>query len=498
MKKFVLLCLFAVVSTINNAQKYKKVPESKFTVPQANAHLQFLASDALLGRKTGEQGNLIAARYIAEQFRKFGVKPVNGGSYFQEVPFERTAPSSLGTISTDADTLQVGKDFIVMSGGGIGLANNEVVHVGYGWVDEAKDYDDYKSIDVKDKVVIAQVGTPDSKTPQEVFSAMAAKRKFASERGAAAFIEIYNLQIPWKTVMNFFGKQSLRLKETEVKNGDILHLWVNAEPGKTLARNKITELNLNVGQKESQSIISQNVVGIIEGTDPTLKSEYIVLTAHFDHIGHGSQSGRVTPEDSIFNGARDNAFGTTAVLTAAEAFSHKPTKRSILLIAYTGEEIGLLGSKYYSEHPLVPLNKCVFNLNCDGAGYDTKEQVSVIGLGRTSAKGNIIKAAEALGLTATDDPAPEQNLFDRSDNVNLAKMGIPSPNYAPGMTSFSEEIYKYYHQVTDNPENIDPEYLLKYCQSYTYAARLIANDKNQPTWVSGDKYEKAYDELYGK
>ncbi len=109
-----------------------------------------------------------------------------------------------------------------------------------------------------------------------------------------------------------------------------------------------------------------------------------------------------------------------------------------------------------------------------------------------------MKAAATLGLTAGDDPAPEQGLFDRSDNVSLAKMGIPSPNFAPGMTSFSEEIYKYYHQVTDNPENIDPEYLLKYCQSYTYAARLIANDAATPTWVAGDKYEKAYNELYGK
>lgn len=498
MKKLLLLSLLAIVSTANNAQKYKKVPESKFSVAQANAHLQFLASDALLGRKTGEQGNNVAARYIAEQFRKFGVKPVNGDSFFQAVPFERTSPSTLGIITVKEGTLNVGEDFVVMSGGGVGLSNNEVIHVGYGWVDEEKNYDDYKGLDIQDKVVIAQVGTPDSKTPQEVFGAMAAKRKFAADRGAAAFIEIYNLQIPWKTVVNFFGKPSLRLKDTDVKSNDMLHLWVNAEAGKALAKNKITELDLNVGEKQSQSIMSQNVVGMIEGTDPALKNEYVVLTAHFDHIGYGSQSGRVTAEDSIFNGARDNAFGTTAILTAAEALSLKPTKRSILLIAYTAEEIGLLGSKYYSEHPLIPLEKCVFNLNCDGAGYDTKEQVSVIGLSRTSAKKHIVQAANTLGLTATDDPAPEQNLFDRSDNVSLAKMGVPSPNYAPGMTSFSEEIYKYYHQVTDNPENIDPAYLLKYCQSYTYAARLIANDKNNPTWVSGDKYEKAYNELYGK
>lgn len=496
MKKHLLLALLICVSTITNAQKFKKVPEKRLSVAEVAAHIRFLASDELLGRKTGEQGNLIAARYIAEQFRLNGVKPANNGSYFQEVPFERTAPSSLGTIDTNEATLNVGEDFVVMAGGGVGIANGEVVHVGYGWVDESKNYDDYKDLDVLGKVVIAQVGTPDSKTPQEVFSAMAAKRKLATERGAKAFIEIYNLQIPWKTVVNFFGKPSLKLKEKE--DASLLHLWVNAEPGKALAKNKISELNLNVGQKQAVAVRSQNVVGIIEGTDPVLKNEYVVLSAHFDHVGYGSQSGRVTPEDSIFNGARDNAFGTTAVLSAAKAFSVKPAKRSILLIAYTAEEIGLLGSKFYADNPLVPLEKCVFNLNCDGAGYDTKTQVSVIGLNRTSAKEHIVAGAAAVGLTATDDPAPEQNLFDRSDNVRLAAKGIPSPNFAPGMTSFSEEIYKYYHQVTDNPENIDPEYLLKYCQGYTYAARLVANDKNQPTWVANDKYEAAYKTLYGK
>lgn len=498
MKKILLLIAVLSIPAINNAQSFKKVPERNLTEAEVNSHLRFLASDALLGRKTGEQGNLVASTYIAEQFRKMGVKPANGDSYLQKVPFERMSPSTLGTLQTDNATLNVNDDFVVMSGGGLGLANAPVVHVGYGWVDATTNYDDYKDKDVRDKVVIAQVGTPDSKTPQEVFAAMAAKRKFAAERGAKAFIEIYNLQIPWKTVVNFFGKSSLKLQEKKMEGSDLLHLWVNADAGKALAKNTITSLNLNIGEKEVKEVLSYNVAGIIEGSDPVLKNEYVVLSAHFDHIGYGSGSGRVTAEDSIFNGARDNAFGTTAVLSAAQAFTEMKPKRSILLLAYTGEEIGLLGSKYYAENPLIPLDKCVFNLNCDGAGYDIKTQVSVIGLGRTTAKDHIVAGAAAAGLTATDDPAPEQNLFDRSDNVSLAKMGIPSPNFAPGMTSFSEEIYKYYHQAADNPDNIDPAYLLKYCQGYTYAARLIANDKNRPQWLAGDKYEAAFNSLYGK
>ena len=202
--------------------------------------------------------------------------------------------------------------------------------------------------------------------------------------------------------------------------------------------------------------------------------------------------------DTIFNGARDNAFGTVAVLAAAESFTQLKPKRSILFIAYTAEEMGLLGSRHYAEHPLVPLNKTVFNMNCDGAGYNDVTKITVIGLDRTGVKNEFMKATKAFGLTAQDDPAPEQNLFDRSDNVSLAAKGIPAPTYSPGFNAFDAEINKYYHQAADNPDNIDHNYLLKYAQSYTYAARLIANRTQAPVWIKGDKYEQAYNKLFGK
>lgn len=166
------------------------------------------------------------------------------------------------------------------------------------------------------------------------------------------------------------------------------------------------------------------------------------------------------------------------------------------MIGYTGEEIGLLGSQYYVEHPLIPLKQCVFNLNCDGAGYDDTGLLTTIGLSRTDAKMELEQSAKAFGLKIIDDPAPEQNLFDRSDNVNFAAKGIPSPNFAPGMKAFGGEIMKYYHQTSDNPESVDFAYLHKYCQSYAYAARLIANRKDAPKWIAGDKYEKAWQTLF--
>jgi Zn-dependent M28 family amino/carboxypeptidase len=237
----------------------------------------------------------------------------------------------------------------------------------------------------------------------------------------------------------------------------------------------------------------------LEGSDPVLKNEYIILSAHFDHVGTGKNGGATyTKEDSIFNGTRDNAFGCTAVLYAAKCLTQVKPKRSILFIGFTGEEIGLLGSSYYAENPLIPLKQCVFNLNCDGAGYNDVTMLTTIGLSRTDGKGDIETAAKAFGLKVMDDPAPEQNLFDRSDNMSFAAKGIPSPNFAPGFTAFNADIFKYYHKAEDNPETIDFGYLHKYCQSYAHAARLIANRKDQPKWIANDKYEKAYKALYGK
>ena len=242
---------------------------------------------------------------------------------------------------------------------------------------------------------------------------------------------------------------------------------------------------------------TQNVIGFIEGTDPKLKDEYVMMTAHFDHVGVGKAGDpNVTEDDKVFNGARDNAIGTTAIMSAARILAQNPPKRSILLIAFTAEEIGLVGSKYYADNPWLPLNKCIFNLNIDNGGYNDTGIVTVIGLERTGAKEELEMATKAFGLGVIDDPAPEQGLFDRSDNVNFAAKGIPSPTFSLGFTSFDKEILKYYHQITDEAESVDFDYVLKYCQSYAYAAELIANLRKQPKWEKGDKYEAAYKKLY--
>lgn len=488
--------LLVFTTCLINAQSTQKLPEFSLKSSEPEAHLRFLAADELLGRRTGEPGNQKAAEYIAQQFKKVGAKPAVNGSYFQPVALETIYPSTQGTITTTEGTAKVMDDFVMMSNVGVDLPNAEIVYLPYGWVDTEKGYDDFAGVDVKGKVLVVGVGFPDSKSPQDMFGAMEDKAKWAQEKGAKAIIEVFNSPIPWRNIAGYFGRKSTRLVN---KTTDTFpHLWISSAAAKILAKNKVTQASLSISAPTSKPLNSSNVIGVIEGTDPKLKNEYVVLSAHYDHVGTGKENGRVTATDTIFNGARDNAFGTTAVLTAAKALAQEKTKRSILLIAYTGEEIGLLGSKFYSENPVIPLNQCIYNLNCDGAGYNDTSLLTIIGLSRTSGQDAIQKAATAFGLKAVEDPAPEQNLFDRSDNVSLAAKGIPAPTFSPGFSAFDDKINQYYHQVADDADSVDFSYLLKYCQSYTYAARLIANDVQAPVWKSGDKYEKAFQKLYGK
>ncbi len=498
MNKTILISVFfLLVWNIGEAQKASSVPGSELKKNELEAHMRFLASDELMGRRTGEQGNLVAARYVAEQFRSYGLAYVPGqNSFMQAVPLEKMGATQSGKIYLGADTLQSGKDWILMSGGTMDL-RAPLVYGGFGLEDAAKGWDDYKGLDVKGKIVLVQSGSPDATTPSAIIAVSAEKRKLAAQKGALAIIEIFKAPVPWNFVINYFSGERISLA-TEEQAASIPHAWINGQEAKPTQLLRAAEsVRFQTGGRKAARLNGYNVVAYIEGTDASLKDEYILLSAHYDHVGVGKQGGQpITAEDSIFNGARDNAFGTVAVLAAAQVLAQKPPKRSVLLVALTGEEVGLLGSKYYANHPLLPLKKCIFNLNIDGAGYNDTSILSVIGLDRTGARAEIETASQAFGLGVVADPAPEQGLFDRSDNVSFAAKGIPAPTMTPGFRAFDAELMKNYHQVTDNPETIDYEYLLKFCQAYVYSARLIADRTVAPQWIKGDKYEEAAQKLY--
>jgi Zn-dependent M28 family amino/carboxypeptidase len=503
--KYKLWIVLLTVYTIG-VQAQNQLPELNLTKAEVEAHMRFLASDELEGRRTGSRGNNIAARYIAAQLESYGIKPVPGAkAYYQPVPFESVVPPTVGTLTLDKTVLENKKDFLWLSGEVKNVATT-AVFANYGWVDAATKRDDFKNLDVKGKVVLVLPGASeaDAGNPSAIFEASAKKRQWAAEKGAVALVELYRLQFPWNFFTNYFGKESLMLA-TESANGveyNIAYGWLKEPAPNPLAdliagKAKSVKVELSATGGSRTKVASQNVIGMIEGTDPQLKNEYILLSAHYDHVGVGKQAGGMyTPQDSIFNGARDNAFGTVAVLAAAKAFAQQPPKRSVIILLVTGEEIGLLGSQYYAEHPLIPLNQVVFNLNCDAAGYNNTNIVSIFGFGRTGTDEDIRNGLKPFNLEVFADPAPEQNLFDRSDNVSFAVKGIPALTFSPGFTAFDQAIMQYYHQAGDNPDTIDFNYLHKYSQAYIHTARLIGDRAQRPVWKTGDKYEKAGQELY--
>jgi hypothetical protein len=253
--------------------------------------------------------------------------------------------------------------------------------------------------------------------------------------------------------------------------------------------------NLPLGSA-SNGLILKNVVAFVRGTDPGLRDQFIVLSSHYDHLGVTSpavmEDGKM---DSIYNGARDNATGTAAVIDAARYFARYPPKRSVLFICYTAEEEGLIGSEYYARHPLIPLDHTVYNLNVDNASYNTTHAVCLFGLNRTTEDSLINKASMAYGLALLDEPADE-DLFARSDNASLAQRGIPAPTYSMGITVWNEKITNRYHRLSDEVANMDMEYVVRFIRAYILAAQYIANDPDQPRWAKGDPNEKEWQILF--
>ncbi len=482
-------------------------PEFNLEKSELEAHLRFLASDALEGRRTGERGNDMAAAYLSAQYAAYGLKTVPGAQgYYQPVPFEAITPPAAASLMLNKSAFQQGDNLLIMTGN-IPATKTDAVFANFGWADEETGHNDYKGLDVKGKVVVVLPGTPEGQAPLVVFNAMKKKRQLAMENGAVALIELYRLQFPWEFFLSYFNKESLSLADdmesTAEAPSNFVYGWLKEgdaeESIKRLTEGKRAKAELSSKGFSRRTVMSNNVIGMIEGTDPELKDEYMLLTAHYDHVGMGKNGGGAyTAEDSIFNGARDNAMGTTALLGAVKSLSQKPPRRSVIFLAVTGEEIGLLGSQYYAENPLIPLEQTVFNLNTDGAGYNDATYVSVIGYGRTGTDSSIDAGANIFGLDVFPNPAPEQNLFDRSDNASFAKKGVPALCFSPGLTSFDDEIGKYYHQVTDNPDTIDFDYLHKYTQAFIRTARLIADEDARPFWEAGDKYEEAGMKLYQK
>jgi hypothetical protein len=492
MKKPILIFVFSFAILFSNAQS-SQVKEIDRLNPagQALAPLRFLASDELMGRATTRPEVHIAARYIIEQFRSYGLKEVPGTeNYVQGFKLKMITPVTSGTLTIGNKTYHIGVDLLQARGSGLELTA-PIVFAGFGSAAELA------NLDVKGKIVLTNMGENDSTKVQGAGRFRDAKQKLLFEKGALALIERYGQSdADWE-----MPKHVLTSQRAQIPQDTLLPVFFVHDPSKELpaAVAASKTCTIQVSGSPGMEVKAENVMGWIEGTDPQLSKQFIVLSAHYDHIGIASEPKMIGGKlDSIYNGARDNAIGVTAVINAARYFSQHPAKRSILFIAFTGEEMGLLGSKYFAAHPTIALEKIVYNLNIDNGGVNDTSQVNLIGLGRTSADNDISKASAAYGLTLKGDPAPEMGLFDRSDNVSFAAKGVPAPSYGMGVKQLDENIMRYYHGLEDEVGNIDLNYVVKYMKSYILAASFIADNPAQPHWVAGDKYESAWKELYSK
>lgn len=350
MKNILIILSFLFTLNSIHSQSEKEKVASTITKEKIEGHIYFLADDLLMGRETGTSENKIAASYLANTLRSYGVKPVrenttnsHTSNYFQEVKLQKTSPPKNLTLSINGKEI---KYKVPMKVSEIDFEGSGV-YLGYGLES------DYKGNNVSKKIVIVKSGSPNITDPRKSFALIEQKQELAKEHGAVAVVELTDLdENVWSYLEHNYNVDRLEVADApknDNKTNPLAYLWVKDENNnyaKSLESKKNISLKFVMDDSEKLPILSQNVIGMVEGTDPKLKDEFIIYSAHYDHVGIGQPD---ATGDTIYNGARDNAVGTTTVLSMAENLAKYPTKRSALFILFTGEEKGLLGSKYYVE-----------------------------------------------------------------------------------------------------------------------------------------------------
>jgi len=482
-----ILVVSLIVSSITlRAQDVETVLES-VTLENVKTHLTYLASDELKGRNVGTEGINQAADYIADQLKEYGLTTIDGlDGYFQNLKLIKSDPPSEGVISIEGEEFTFPDDFVVIGGDNI---SGEYCFKQIDFKNEKE----FKKRKLENKIVIGICGDGETKSVQGWFYNSKEKIKKLKQYGAIGLIELYQSnQVPYKYLKQQFNRSQMTVGDGDSDN--FFHVWMDASDESKMGMVKKGGKGMvTLKVKDKEALPTKNVVGMVEGTDSELKNEYLIYSAHYDHVGVGQPD---ASQDSIYNGARDNAVGVTAVLEAARYIAQNPTKRSAIFALWTAEEKGLLGSRYFVENSPIALDDIVFNFNIDNGGYNDTTIVFVAGLERTTGQAIIDSSSKAFGLGTFADESI--GLFDRSDNVNFAKVGIPAPTFSLGFRAFDAEIFKYYHQVTDEVDSLDFNYLLKYFRAYALASSTFGNADEVPFWVEGDKYYDKGVELYGR
>jgi len=433
--------------------------------------IKTLASDDFEGRKPGSPGEQKTLAYLEQQFRQLELKPGNpDGTYLQKVPLAGTTstPEAAITIKGRKLAMENKKDFIAVSRRYVEntqVKDSDIVFVGYGVVAPEYGWDDYKDIDFKGKTIVMLVNDPQIPDPNDpskldanmfhgeamtYYGRWTYKYEIASEKGAAAAIIVHETGpagYPFEVVVSGWTSENFGVVRPDNNMSRVpVESWMTYD--KTAEMFRMAGLDLAALKKDAlrkdfrpvtlagakasyrirnslRKIDSNNVLAKLEGGDPVLKDEYVVYTAHWDHLGKDpSMKG-----DQIFNGARDNASGTAGLLEIARAFTKlaTPPKRSVLFIAVTAEEQGLLGAESYAENPLYPLKKTLADINMDELNVwgKTKDMV-IVGLGNSTLDDVAIEVLKERGRTVVGDPEPQKGHYYRSDHFEFAKQGVPA------------------------------------------------------------------------
>ncbi len=440
--------------------------------------IKTLSSDEFEGRKPGSPGEQKTIAYMQQQFQQMGLKPGNpDGTYLQNVPLAGITSKPETNISVKGKRLSLEnkKDYIALSSRyepRVDVKNSGIVFVGYGVVAPEYEWDDYKGVDVKGKTILMLVNDPavpdpsdSSKLDEKMFKGKAMtyygrwtyKYEIATAKGAAAAIIIHETGpagYPFEVVANSWGNENFGLSRPDNNTGRVaVEGWMTWDKAGELVR--MAGLDLAALKKSAISrdfqpvtlpgatasftientlrkIDSHNVIAKLEGSDPVLKNQYLIYTAHWDHFGRDPE----LKGDQIFNGARDNASGSAGLLEIARAFTKlsPAPKRSILFLSVTAEEQGLLGSEYYAENPLYPLKSTLADINMDELNvWGKTKDLTIVGLGNSTLDDTARDVLKAHDRTIRPDPRPENGGFYRSDHFSFAKEGLPSLNPDSGV-----------------------------------------------------------------
>ncbi len=542
-KKIVLLISLFAVCSIGILAQTKGKYTNLFSEEKLKSTVKFLSDDGFEGRAPGSRGGELAAKYIATQLEMLGVKPGNNGSYFQPVSLVAVKANPNTTLNIGNASYKFGDDFVAFTGAqteSVSL-NSELIFVGYGIDAPEQKWNDYKGNkeDYRGKILVMMVNDPPAtKEEPNLFGGKALtyygrwtyKYEQAARMGAAGVILIHTTDSAgygWNVVRTSNGNWRFDIARTPDSKTPFLQMrsWMTEDTARkifTQAGKNLDELRnaaksrdfkpVNLGltakigiNSELKRVDSNNVVGVWKGSDANLKNEYVVYTAHWDHLGVGAPNDK---GDTIYNGALDNASGVAQILAIAEAITKLPQneqpKRSQVFLFTTAEEQGLLGAEWYAAHPVFPLAKTAANINIDGGNfYGLTKNYGALGAERSSLQPFVNEVLSERQMTYLPDAYPEQGSFFRSDHFPFAKTGVPAlsirngDEYVGKTKEFSDNLFKefnrkHYHQPSD--EFRDDWRFDGMAQSLDVSLAIgmkVSNAAKLPAYNATDEFAKA-------